>query len=223
MAKDKQTTQLWRDPNTFATVLLTSFLDTFGNDALYWDPATIALEIEDEFDIELAEITFDKLMMAVTLLTTDKFYTSLPTFISVCNVLSGTPFDPTQFDPADSAEVAWGITEGLLIYPPDTDAESPFSDEIRAYIGATLDGEGIINPPDVLRIALRTANVSTSLGDFSDDPVMFNAIHDMEAAKTGEIESIMDQNLHMLYNQLAQLKLQNGDTTQVLEAIKGAM
>lgn len=223
MAKDKKTTQLWRDPNTFATVLLTSFLDTFGNDALYWDPATIALEVEDEFDIELSEITFDKLMMAITLLTTDKFYTSLPTFISVCNVLSGTPFDPTQFDPADSAEVAWGITEGLLIYPPDNDTDSPFSEEIRAYIGATLDSEGIINPPDVLRIALRTANVSTSLGDFSDDPSMFNAIHDMEAAKTGEIENIMTQNLHMLYNQLSQLQLQNGDTTQVLQAIKGAM
>lgn len=223
MLKDKIMTEMWKSPQTFATVLITVFLDRFGTDGLTWDPSTIAMEVEDEFDVDLPQLALDKLMAAIALITTDRFYTSLPDFIATCNILSGDTYDPNTFDPAEGDEIAWGITESMLIYPPDDEAESPFSDEIRAYIGAALDAEGIINPPDILRIALRSANVSTSLDDFSDDPSMFNAIYDMESAKTGDINRIVKEKTKMLHDQLAALKLQNGSTEKVLTALQQVM
>lgn len=192
-------------------------------EALTWDPATITLEIEDEFDVDLPQHSLDKLLVAIQILTTDKFFKSLPDFIMFCNVLDGDTYRPDMWDPADGEETAWGITEALLISPPDDDEPEPFSDEIRAYIGTVLDQEGIINPPDILRIALRHANVSTSLDDFSDDPEMFNAIYDMEAGKTAEINQSIKDRTEILANQLAMLPLENGSAKEVAEVLQSSL
>jgi hypothetical protein len=211
--------EMWKSPQTFGIVLLTVFLDRFGTEALEWDPATITLEVEEEFDVDLPQAVFDKLMVAINILTTDSFYRSLPDFVVFCNVLSGDTYRPDTFDPADSAEIAWGLTEGLLIAPPDADNTEPFSEEIRGYIGAVLDQEGVINAPDVLQIALRKANVADSANQFSDDPEMFNAIYDVEAGKTDEINKIIQQKAIMLVEQLQAIKLVNGTTEHVTKAL----
>lgn len=215
MAKDKILTELWKSPQTCASVLLTVFLDRFGVEALDWDPATITLEIEEEFDVELPQVVLDKLLVAINILTTDKFYRSLPDFIIFCNVLSGDTYRPDMFDPADSVEVAWGITEGLLIAPPEDDETEFFSEEIRAYIGAVLDSEGIINAPDVLKIALRRSNVSNAADEFSDDPDMFSAIYEVEAEKADDINRAIIEKTTMLAEQLSAVQLANGATAGV--------
>lgn len=215
--------KLWTSPQTFASILLTVFLDRFGIEALQWEPNTIVLEIEEEFNVELPQTVLDKLIVAINILTTDSFYKNLPDFIMFCNVMSGDTYRPDMFDPADSAEVAWGITEGLLIAPPDEEEDGPFSDEIRAYIGAVLDQEGIINAPDVLKIALRRANVSDAANEFSDDPDMFNAIYDVEAGKSAEINAIMVEKLNMLLGQLRAIPLQNGATEAVVKTLEQSL
>lgn len=211
--------EAWTSPETFSAVLLTLFLDAFGTEGLGWDPATIAMEIEDEFKVDLPQSSLDKLMAAIQILTTDQFYKNLPTFITLCNVLDGDEYRPDVFDPADAEEVAWGITEAILISPPDESDQEPFSDEIRAYIGAVLDKEGIINPPDILRIALRVARVAPSIGDFSDDPAMFNAVYDLETGKTEDINRTIVLRTKLLAAQLGALNLQNGDAKKVAETL----
>lgn len=211
--------EIWTSPQTFGIVLLTLFLDRFGTEGLEWDPGTIAMEVEDEFEVELPQSVFDKLMAAINILTTDTFYRSLPDFIIICNVLNGDTYRPDTFDPADSVEIAWGLTEGLLIAPPEEDDLEPFSDEIRAYIGAVLDSEGIINAPDVLKIAIRRANVSDAANQFSDDPAMFNAIYDVEAGKTDEINYVIQQKALLLIEQLRAVPLLNGTTGAVVTAL----
>jgi hypothetical protein len=212
--------EAWKSRETFATVLLTLFLDKFGMEALHWDPATITLEIEEEFDVELPQLSLDKLLVAIQLLTTDQFFKSLPDFINFCNVLGGDTYRPDMWDPADAEEVAWGITEALLISPPDDEDPEPFTDEIRAYIGSVLDSEGIINAPDILRVALRAARVSPSIQDFSDDPEMFNAVYDVEAGKTEDINQSIRLKTGLLIKQLAALDLQNGNTKSVVELLQ---
>lgn len=220
MPSDKQLLkEIWSSPQTFGIVLLTLFLDRFGTEALEWDPGTIAMEVEDEFNVELPQSVFDKLMAAINIMTTDTFYRSLPDFIIICNVLSGDTYRPDTFDPADSVEIAWGLTEGLLIAPPEEDDLEPFSDEVRAYIGAVLDSEGIINAPDVLKIAIRRANVSDAANQFSDDPAMFTAIYEVEAGKTDEINYVIQQKALLLIEQLKALPLINGTTTEVVRAL----
>lgn len=215
--------EAWTSPETFAAVLLTLFIDAFGTEALTWDPATIVLEVEEEFNVDLPQETFDKLIAAIQILTTDRFYKNLPDFIMFCNVLSGDEYRPDVFNPADAEEVAWGITESVLISPPDEDDPEPFTEEIRAYIGAALDSEGIINPPDVLRIALRAARVSPTIGDFSDDPTMFNAIYDLEMGKTEDINRTIVLRTKLLAAQLAALQLKNGKTKQVAELLQNSL
>lgn len=214
---------MWKSPQTFASVLLTVFLDRFGVEGLQWDPSTITLEIEEEFDVDLPQASLDKLLVAINLVTSDAFYRSLPDFVMFCNVLSGDTYRPDMFDPADSAEVAWGLTEGLLLSPPEDDQDGPFSDEIRAYIGAVLDQEGIINAPDVLKIALRKANVSDAANEFSDDPDMFTAIYDVEAGKTAEVDDIVRAKVQMLLGQLQALQLQNGTTGAVVKTLAASL
>lgn len=214
--------EAWKSRETFASVLLTLFLDKFGLEALDWDPATITLEIEDEFDVELPQLALDKLLVAIQILTTDKFFKSLPDFVTFCNVLGGDTYRPDMWDPADAEEVAWGITEALLISPPEDDDKEPFTDEVRGYIGAVLDSEGIINAPDILRIALRAARVSPNITDFSDDPTMFNAVYDFETGKTEDINQSIRLKTDLLIKQMAALDLKNGNTEYVVKMLQGS-
>jgi hypothetical protein len=189
-------------------------------EALEWDPATIALEVEEEFSVELPQLSLDRLLVAIQILTTDRFYKNLPDFIAFCNTLDGDEFNPNTFDPADAEEVAWGITEALLLSPPDDDDREPFSDEIRAYIGAVLDKEGLINAPDVLKIALRRARVSPSIEDFSDDPEMFSAVYTLEEGKNEDINQAIKLKLQLLIAQLSALNLENGNTAEVVAMLR---
>lgn len=214
--------EAWKSRETFASVLLTLFLDKFGVEALDWDPATITLEIEEEFDVELPQLALDKLLVAIQILTTDKFFKSLPDFVTFCNVLGGDTYRPDMWDPADAEEVAWGITEALLISPPEDDDPEPFTDEVRGYIGAVLDSEGIINAPDILRIALRAARVSPNITDFSDDPTMFNAVYDFETGKTEDINQSIRLKTDLLIKQMAALDLKNGNTEYVVKMLQGS-
>jgi hypothetical protein len=213
--------EAWTSKETFSSVLLTMFLDRFGTEALEWDPSTMVMEIEEEFNVDLPQLAFDKLIVAVQLLTTDRFYKSLPDFISFCNVLGGDVYQPDMWDPADAEEVAWGITESMLISPPE-DSE-PFTQEIRAYIGAVLDSEGILNPPDILRIALRKARVSPNIEDFSDDPEMFSAVYALEEGKTSDINNTIVLKTKLLAAQLAALHLDNGNTKEIAEMLQNSI
>ncbi len=205
-------------PETFATTLLTIFVDTYGTEAFNWDPDTIRMEINDDFQITIPDPNFDRLMTAINLVTSDDFYKSLPDFVTYCNVLAGDTYDPRTWDPADAVEIAWGITEGLLIAPPEDDDENPFSDEIVAYIGQALNQEGIMQPPDVLKIAIRDQDPSAFVaGEYSDDPEMFNSIYDFESSKTEEINGNIKQAVRTLIQQLEALPLRSGDTAGAVQ------
>src|SRR5687768_5208130 len=79
---------------TFATPLVVAMLDEYGTEFLTWSPRTIRMETEADFGIDWPQLNFDRLMAGVALLTTDAFYSSLPDFIDLCNILSGSPASP---------------------------------------------------------------------------------------------------------------------------------
>lgn len=201
--------------DSFATTMVAILVDVYGTECFGWDPATIVMEVERDFGIKMPKATGDRMMAGVNLIMSDDFYKSLPDFINFCNILSGDSYDPRAWDPADSEEIAWGVTEALLLSPPDED--EPFDVEILSYIGATLDTEGIIKPPDVLRIALRDNDPAAKVNQFSDDPAMFDAIYDLETSKTESINGVVRGNLQRLAQQLAALPLRNGETKGVVE------
>jgi hypothetical protein len=179
-----------------------------------WHPGTIALEIRDDFQVELPRANFDRLMAGIRLATSDGFYRDPGEFVMLCNILSGDLFDPATWDPADALECAWGITEGMLLGPPDDADEEPFAPEVRAYIGRALADEGILDPPDVLRIATRAGGQPgrAEVGaDHAGDPVTLAAIHETEVRKTQEINQRIRDGLRELISQLEALDLRHGD------------
>ena len=209
---------LWSSPDSFTTTLLTLCLDTYGIEATTWLPETLLLEIEEDFDVSLSQANFDRLMTGIRLLTTDEFYKSLPDFIEICNVLSGDTLDPTLWDPADAGECAWGITEALLLSPPDED--EPFTDEIRRYLGQVLDAEGIITPPDVLRLAIRTNNPAANIPtEYTDDPDMYAAIYGAEESRSTDLKALLLDGLRRLSAQLESLPLREGNTKNVVQRL----
>lgn len=218
--------QVWQNQNSFATTLLTLFLDTYGTEAFDWDPLTIQSEIERDFAVKLSRPVFDRLMAGIAIVSTDSFFKSLPDFINLCNILSGDGYDPTVFDPADCGECAWAMTEALMLSPPDDKDNDPFCDQIVAYLSETLKAEGILTPPDILRISLKDdakTLVEKVRYDFSDDPEMFNAIFDTEKSKTDDINSMIKERLFALVQQMEALPLENGDSTEIVKKLAASL
>lgn len=211
----KKLARWWIDEDAYATTLLEIAASIFGEELFEWDPETIQLELEAEFHVKPALEAFNKLMAGVMIVTTDWFYQSLPDFINLCNVLNNGVIDTRVWDPADALEIAWGITEALLIWPPDPKNENPFKDDILGYIGHAVRAEGIMVPPDVLRLGVRADDNIWDMvqGEFSDDPTMFAAIYDMEKQKTEEINNEVKRRLVQLFQQLDSMGL-NGDNSE---------
>lgn len=212
--------QVWLSEQSYATTLLLCYIDTYGSEGLDWDPMTVRHEIEEDFNIKLPSKSFNKLMAAINVATTDQFYTSLPEFIDLCNVLSGDVLDPRWFDPADPGECAWGITEAMFISPPDKEDENPFSQDIVGYIAEALKAHGIQNPPDVLKIGLRgdAGQVAENVAQtFSDDPEMYSAVWKVQQEKSDEIRAFVKSNLRGLIDQIGKLSLKNGNAADAVK------
>jgi hypothetical protein len=212
--------QAFADPDMYATSLFVLFVDYFGEEVdeyehmecLNWAPATIALEIRDEFNLEIPAENFHKLMAAIAIKTSDDFFTRPRRFIELCNILAGDDFDPTIFNPATVPEMAWGMTEALLLEPPEAGEE--FNPVIRGYIGFMLEQASIVNPPDILAIALHRDDYNDPLSSFSDDPEMYSAISETLTDKTTELTDLIKDNLQELIAQLANLPLSRGNAEE---------
>jgi len=210
--------EFWANPDSFASALLMMFIDRYGTEALTWHPRTIQMQVSEDFNVSIPKENFDKLMTAIMILTTDYFYTKVDRFIKFCNILAGDDFDPRVFDPADSSEMAWAITEVLMLDPPET--KNPFSEEICAYIGEVLKEEGFITPPDVLRIGLKADLSAQVANDYADDPEMFQGIYEAQEAKTEEVNQMVQQNMQVMWMQLTAIPLQHGSTEGLLKRLQ---
>jgi hypothetical protein len=176
------------------------------------------LELHDDFQVQVPQVCIDKIMAAICILTTNDFYKSLPRFIQLCNVLADDTFNPLVFDPADSFEMAWAITEAMLLSPPEED--EPFTEEIRFYIGHMLTEEGVVNPPDVLRIAIQDVTIEDPLAGDTEDPAMYAAFYESQRSKSAEISAMLKRQIDELFAELQALDLRNGNTGDLLSRMQ---
>jgi hypothetical protein len=223
---------LLEDPDTFGSVILVIAVDTFGMECLGsaddadrgpWHASTFRADLEQHFGVKMPQCNVDKLMAAVTVVTTDLFFKDAHAFVQLANVLAGDEFDPGTWEKADAVECAWAVTEALILDPPDRDDPEPFSDEVRYYIGAVLKDEGYVQPPDVLKIALDGDFAGKVNYDFADDPEMFQSIYAVQQGKADEVEAVLRESLLDLKTQLNALTLQNGNTVELEKRIEGML
>lgn len=218
--------QFYRNRGTYGTVLLVWAVDSLGWDeetkqpnVCVWHPETVRMELEKQVGISLVDENFDKLMACVAVLTTDAFFKDPGRFIILTNALVGEGFDPHQVDHPSSLEIAWAVTEALLLVPPDAKDPEPFSTEVRHYIGQVLREEGYVTPPDILRIALDADFSAKVTYDFGDDPEMFGAITKMQEDKAKTVTAVIAEGLEALLGQLKALPLQTGTTAELEQRI----
>lgn len=197
--------------DSFMTTLIVVLIDEFGTAALAWDAETLRLELVDTFGVTQPATVFDKMLAGIAMLTTDRFYKSLADFVDLVPAIIGCGYAPGQFDPLGCGELAWAISEALLIEPPE-DPDNAFTQDIRLYIGRMLDREGIIDPPDVLRVALRSGNRRADIAAIhGNDATTMSTINKVESAKTNEINETIKLNLTRLLQQISTVRLTNGN------------
>jgi hypothetical protein len=206
-----------------ATVVLIVAIDALGKDLLTWDPGTIQQEMDDLLGKPMPTEAFNRLMAGIELVNTNGFYKDLPTFIRLCHALVSGILIVDEFIPADAVDVAIGITEALIIWPPDQKDNDPFCDQITGYIGEVLKDEGILQPPDVLRLGGGSEMWQKVQMGFSDDPAMFNAIYNVEKSKTDEINDAVKSHLRKVMELLDQLPLNVGDAENAVKRMFSAL
>lgn len=207
----KESSALWMDPGAYTLPLLAMVIDELSMEATEWDPGTIAMEIEESFGVKPPPLNMSKALAGITLLTTNDFYTSPVDFAALVLTMNCKPAGILP----DALSCAWGLTEGMLIMPPDDDDENPFSAEILALLGQILKIEGILNPPDVLRIATHDSSLlEAAKYSWSDDEEMFQMISEFERSKTEEINQTVQDRAMAMFRQLQTIPLQNGSAAE---------
>ena len=210
--------ELLRNPEAFATTLFLLVVDRFGLECLEWLPTSLALECRDVWQVDVPEENIGKIMAAINVATSDAFYTHVATFINVCNALYGYT-DFTSFDPADSEEILMGVTEALLIWPPDS-KDNVFSPEIQAYIKHVLQSDGNLKPIGILQSILGSEGIGSFGADFGDDPVMFSAVYDSQQTRHTALQASYYESVNELMTELGSLSLHNGETKEVIAQLE---
>ena len=214
----KAAAELFKDDNAYGTSLFLAAskvltLEELGSFA----PRTIRLELKDALRLShIPQDNMDRLMAAIAIVTTDRFYTDVPAFIDICNILSGTPPAPNVFDPADAYEVAWALAEATILDGFDGEQdEDQFSEEIRLYIGMMLEEDGFFSAPSIMKMAIMTNqyNPATSFADSSD---IMPAVMEADEARHSDIQMMVVENMASLVAQLD--KIQPG-IVEILQSV----
>lgn len=206
---------------TYATVLLLIVADTYGQEALEWSPTTLRMQLEEDFSVKLPSGNLDKIMAAITVVTTNYFYQDPTRFVELCNVFSGDDAEHDEFDPADVSEILWGISESFLLWPPeegDDSYDTKFSAEILEYIRQTLTEEGFLKAPDVLGVS-GLDETSFVRDTWSDDPEMYQAIHELHQHKMQDMKFFLHSNFRDLHQQLEALPMEEGDKAALMKRV----
>ena len=212
--KRQETGQWWTSKDTFGTVLAALFIDTYGLQAVEWDPETIRLQLKHDLSIEIPQVNADKLLAIITTMTTNLFNTSVESFTVITNALNNSAVDFNNWSPPSAEECAWALTEVTLNNPPAKREKfaDQFSSDIRRYIGVILEQEGIQTPPDILRIAeLDEQGIRNADETFADDPEMFSGFSRLSQEKAEDITDYVRGRLHILISQLQKAPLVNRD------------
>jgi hypothetical protein len=192
------------NPDSFGMTILVAAAHVIPlQDLLAMSLDTVVLELKEQINVDLTDTLQLAKLQACTAILSDPgvFYEDVVGFIDICNVLSGSDIDPDVFDPADPLEMAWAVTEAKILDPPDPSEPSPWSDDVRTYVGTALIEFGHVKPPQGLEFAAIPENVNPALA-LADQPDLVAAAVGKQDSLGREIEAILQERMKMLAMQL---------------------
>ena len=203
---------LLRQASTYGSVAFVGLCDIWDSEWLGWEPKTVQLELRDNVGVAVEPDLFDKIMAARQVVISDSAFRELPAFITLVNALNGDGVDTPVAQPIDPADLAWGVLEMCLLYPP-SDAET-FSEEIIGYIQESLRWQGVRGIPNSLVNFLPEATFEESaVSDPDTIGLMFGRLTDINDEVTS--------NLKAWRYQMGQLQLANGTTEDLDRSFRG--
>ncbi len=147
MSSTYQRSQALQNPDESAVVLHAILMEKYGQEWLDWDPVTIALEAQADFQTDPCSEAMDRACAVQVIMTSDAFFKRLDAFLGCVHTINtGAPaFD--AFAPSSVEEISWAIAEVSLLREL-----LPFSYAIRAYVQRLLaqDGYDMSSLPAVL-------------------------------------------------------------------------
>lgn len=145
--------QAIQNPETLASVIHAIVRQKYGEEAYAWDPLTVYMELQADFGVDPDSVVTDRWSAISVVMTGDSFFKRPEAFLGICNTLAdGRPsFD--VFNPVETEEAAWAITEVSL-----NRELLPFSYAIKQYLKQILkaDGYNEDNYPAVFREVFET-------------------------------------------------------------------
>lgn len=189
---------LIQSPETMATVVHAIIRDKYGDEAYWWDPLTVALELKADFQVDACPEFMDRWGAMQVVMTGDSFFRRIDSFFAVCNAFSsGEPFFGA-FDPVTVEEAAWAVAEVGM----NRDM-LPFSPTIKKYCEIILgkNGYGRDNAPKIFDLVFDEDHDGTSLKDIKAGLVSDENGDALKQYLTENVDDIASQ-----FDSLADLK-----------------
>lgn len=217
--------RLWQNEDAFMSSLLVSYVDMVGELAespgehTNWDAAVIISEITKLTGKEPPAINVDKLIMAMSLITEEnpRVFISPTLFNNYCNVLGGVSLKEQEktLIIASVEKMVWGIVEAALILQKATEP----SEEVKAFINATLQDEGYLIPPSILRGMPGIKTPDLGQEDLADDVDLYSAVAQHQIKNTDIVNANILFKLLNLAKELASISIADGSMKEVKTAI----
>lgn len=196
--------------DSFATTLMAVLLDMYGTQIFDWEPSALAMQINDDFHMQLPEVNSDKIWAMIVAMTTNQFFTNPEIYLNTCKAFAHAEADFAMFRPVTPEEMAWGVTEVLLNNPPDKDlGNDSFSDEVSGITGMLLYQQGVLKAPKMLSFATypTTNPVEDIQTMFADDEPMFAAAMQNQKEQADGVDAHVKELMQVLKEQLHSLPL----------------
>lgn len=201
--------QLVLSEDVHPAALLTLAIKLLGAENVStYEPATIRMELEDVLNLRpFPAEAYDKLMAAVAVLTTDLFFKDVLAFNELCNIMSGNPPAPDDYEPCDSLEMAWAVFQARAIDPMDgRNDQVEFSEDVKLYMGMILSQEGFMAPPSILKDAIMPPDADAVSSTYMEDAEILPTIVDKHRIALDQIEEAVGQYTNELTQQLEIIK-----------------
>jgi hypothetical protein len=165
---------------TMAVVLNELMMKLYGEEWLDWDPLTVYMQLRDDYQCEPSSEAMDRLCAVQVLQVGPAFFTSLDSFLAICNSLNTGNPSFSMFNPITAAEAAWAITETSLIRDL-----LPFNYSIKKYVAVISKSEGVDLDEDSMSVLEHIIS--------SADPSS-NVVRDLYSEAAGVIADIRGMN-----------------------------
>jgi hypothetical protein len=195
--------QFLLDPEVYGTAVLAIAINEFGTECLDWDPNALELELTTLCRNEIPDATMDRLMAAISILTTDDFFRDIYAFSALCNALNRGVISGDMWIPADLDDVLWAVTEVRMLLGEGY-SDTNYSDNINKYVGILLQREG-----STLKFAELDPEEERVYKAYDGDAVLEQAFWERQEEDRNNLEKENIRRLQEYMLQLSKLPIQS--------------